>query len=82
MPAVVPPQASAVDGLFAIAHAIESLATAVLRVSHGDVNGPTGLEMLSVAMTGPGASGHDSVTSAIRDGFSQLAEVIDNASRS
>lgn len=71
-----PHDATAVDALFAIATAIESLATAVTRVSHGNADGPTGLEMLSMAMVGPGASGHDSVADAIRSGFGDIAEAI------
>lgn len=69
------------DGLFAIARAIDSLTVAVTSVSHGDVHGPTGLEMLSMAISGPGVAGHDPVTSAIRDGFHELAEVISDASK-
>ena len=71
-----PHDATAVDALFAIATAIESLATAVTRVSHGDMAGPTGLEMLSMAMIGPGLPGHDSVAGAIRSGFGDVAEAI------
>lgn len=71
--------ANIVDGLFAIARAIDSLAVAVTRVSHGDVHGATGLEMLSIAVNGPGAIGHDAVTTAIRDGFHEVAEVISDA---
>ena len=71
--------ANVVDGLFAIARAIDSLAVAVTRVSHGDINGPTGIEMLSIAVNGAGAIGHDAVTTAIRDGFHEVAEVISDA---
>jgi hypothetical protein len=46
---------------------LESLASAVRSISHGDVHGPTGLEMLTMAICGDGSFGHDSVVQAIRD---------------
>ena len=73
--------ANVVDGLFAIARAIENLATAVTRVSHGDVHGPAGLEMLSMAINGEGTPGANPVTAAIREGFGDLAEAIRDGQR-
>jgi hypothetical protein len=71
-----PADATVMDGLFVIARAIDSLAIAVTRVSHGDANGPTGLEMLSMAITGEGARGHDSLAQAIRSGSGEIAQAV------
>jgi hypothetical protein len=61
------------------------LADATRNISHGGVNGPTGLEMLGMAIAGEGfsnppgeaiANGLDRVAAAIENGLGQIAEAI------
>ncbi len=51
-----------------------AVAEAIRSISHGAVSGPTGLEMLSMALAGEG--NRDNVASAIRDGFVMVAAAI------
>ncbi len=68
--------ANVVDGLFAIARSIESLATAVTRIAYGGADEPTGLEALSMAVNGGRDGSWSSVAGAIREGFEGLAEAV------
>jgi hypothetical protein len=54
----------------------EIVAEAITRVSHGSVSGPTGLELLSMAVNGSGDPGHFPLTEAISDGFREIAEAV------
>jgi len=60
---------------------LESLVKAVRSISHGDVSGPTGLEMLGMAVAG-GGLGHplgDAIIQAgetISDAINNLADAI------
>ena len=70
--------ANVVDGLFAIARAIDNLALATRRVAHGDME-PTGLEAVSMALNGGRSDDWPSVRSAIAEGFGELAAAIRDA---
>lgn len=48
------------------------LSRAVRAIAHGDVNGPTGLEMLAIAVGGEGAK--TSLAEVVRDGLHEVAE--------
>lgn len=52
--------------------ALQSLASAVRSISHGGVDGPLGLEALSMDLVGPGSPGHDSLAQAIRDAGGEI----------
>jgi hypothetical protein len=69
--------ANVVDGLFAIARAIDRLADAATRIAYGGVGEPTGLEAVSMTLNG-GRNGDNwpSVRSAITEGFGELAEAV------
>lgn len=53
----------------------QHIASALRDISYGGTSGPTGLEAVTMALAGPGVSGHDSVASAIRDVADALREV-------
>jgi hypothetical protein len=89
--------ANVVDGLFAIARAVDHLAdaiaesaekqdertgqmtTAIRNIAHGGPSGPTGLEMLSMAINGDGQPGNNPVSNAITGGLGEIAEAIRDA---
>jgi hypothetical protein len=52
---------------------MDGLADVVRTVSHG-ASTPMGLEMLSMAISGEGPAGHDSLASAVRDGLHEIAQ--------
>jgi hypothetical protein len=63
----------------------KELTDAVRSISHGDVNGPTGLEMLSMAVSGDGlkaplsgaiSDGLHAIAEAIREGLGEIAEAV------
>ena len=57
-------------------HNAERLAKAVTRIAHGGIEGPTGLEMLSMAINGGRDHDWPSITGAITEGFETLATAI------
>lgn len=52
------------------------LVKAVRSIGRGDQYEPTGLELLSMAITGEGSIGQNSLSDAIRDGLHEIAEAI------
>jgi hypothetical protein len=46
---------------------LSELAAAVRAIAHGGTSGPTGLEMLTMAIVGDGAFARDNLAQAIRD---------------
>jgi hypothetical protein len=71
--------ANVADGLFAIARALDRLAGAVARVSYGGVDGPAGLELLSLAVHRDGAGGRRSLSEVVGDGLGEIANAIVDA---
>lgn len=66
------------DALGDIAHGLH-------RIAYGTVNGPTGLELVAMALAGNSSEenlagavrdGFDSLAGAVRDGFDSLAEAV------
>ena len=57
----------------------ERITSAIRSISHGGVNGPTGLEMLSIAINGEGQPGRNPVSDAISGGLGEIAEAIREA---
>jgi hypothetical protein len=56
----------------------ERLILAITKIAHGDVNGPTGLEGLAMALSGQGLSGSIAGSlSEIACAISELAESVD-----
>jgi hypothetical protein len=55
---------------------IEKLIAVVRSISHGDVHGPTGLEMLAMAIAGERPA---TFAGVVNDGFSAVAQAIENA---
>ena len=51
------------------------IADALLRISYGDVSGPTGLEGLAMAIAGEGPFGHDSLKHAVRELTEQFERI-------
>jgi hypothetical protein len=68
---------------------VKELITAIRRIAHGGQDGPTGLEMLAMAIggEGPGWGGLPSAISgsgeataeALQEGLSEVARAIENA---
>lgn len=68
----------------------QALVSAIRSISHGDISGPTGLEMLSMSISGDGTSAPlapavEAVGTAIAEGLhaiansiSQLAQVLED----
>jgi hypothetical protein len=63
----------------------KELTDAIRSISHGGVNGPTGLEMLSMAVSGDGlkaplsgaiSDGLRDIAGAIREGLGDIAEAV------
>jgi hypothetical protein len=50
--------------------------TWLLRIAHGSVSGPTGIEALTMAINGTGDPGGYPLTDAISGGFTAIAEAI------
>ena len=68
--------------------ALRPLTSAVRAISHGGIDGPTGLEALGMDLVGEGRPGHDSLAAAIRDagesignGLHAVAEAIGQVTR-
>ena len=53
---------------------INSLVNAILRISQGGIDGPTGFESLTMAIGGEGMPGNNNVASSLSD----IAQSIDN----
>jgi hypothetical protein len=75
----------------ALVEAIGGLATSVLRIAHGGVSGPTGLEMLSMSISGEHngtplgsaiqaglESGAGEIAEALRAGLTDIAQAIES----
>ncbi len=58
----------------------QAIASAIRNIAHGDVHGPDGLELISMALAGEGLAGHDSVAQALRDGLHEIAQAIRDVS--
>ena len=66
------------------------IADAIRSISHGDKHGPTGLEMLSMSISGDGngsplseavSEGLRDIAEAIREGLAAIAEAQQNTNR-
>lgn len=60
-----------------VIEAAKILAEALRRVSYGGDTGPTGLEMLSMAISGEGPAGGRPLVGAIESVAAQLARIAD-----
>lgn len=56
-----------------ILDAVDRLARAVRSISHGGVDGPLGLELLSMTISGVGAYEKDTLCKALREGMDSIA---------
>lgn len=55
---------------------VERLATAIRRIACGDLHGPTGLELLAIAIAG---KGDGTLADAVSAGFSDIAAAVERA---
>jgi hypothetical protein len=62
----------------AAADLAESLTTAIRRISHGGVDGPTGLEMLTMSIMGDRRDWDNNLSSAIRSAGETIADALNN----
>lgn len=53
---------------------LDDLTNAIYRIACGDVNGPTGLELVSMSLSNDSVSAGVSVSKAIADGLSDIAD--------